>query len=203
MSWIVCTTGYGYPQNSDGSRSFGSQTFPEKTVARVLNEDEQWVLVEFIHKDERWFVDKAHTTPVEMKRDWWHESDPERICNTCIRLLPNSAFGKDNKRVDGTYQRRPACKECKKAITKKKKQTLTKSQADREPQHGDKWKCPVCQHVFIAGVTARVTQDHDHDTGKFRDFICDRCNSGMGRFRNGVDAMIHAAEYLEKHGATR
>ena len=201
--WMDCASGRGYPRTSSGSMAPAPQTFPENTVGLLHRTDEHWLLVEFVHKQEWWLVDRNEASSVDMSRQFWHESDPDRICNTCLRLLPKSDFGKDNKRADGTYQTRPACKQCKRAVTKNPKAALTEEEEARRPQHGHKWQCPVCQHVFIVGVTARVTMDHDHDTGAFRDFICDRCNTGMGRFRNGVDALIHVAEYLEGHGAKR
>jgi hypothetical protein len=39
--------------------------------------------------------------------------------------------------------------------------------------------------------------DHDHVTGAFRGFICDSCNTGMGKFRDNPDLMQRAIDYLK------
>ena len=38
--------------------------------------------------------------------------------------------------------------------------------------------------------------DHNHHTGNIREFICDSCNTGLGRFKNGKDCLKNAMEYL-------
>ncbi|MCY4265035.1 MAG: endonuclease domain-containing protein, partial [Gammaproteobacteria bacterium] len=50
----------------------------------------------------------------------------------------------------------------------------------------------------IVAVSVKLVLDHDHLTGHARDYICDSCNTGLGRFRNGVDFLFRAVEFLEK-----
>lgn len=59
-------------------------------------------------------------------------------------------------------------------------------------------KCPICQKRSIVGVTAKIVADHDHHTGDIRDFICDSCNTGLGRFKNGNDYLQNAINYLKE-----
>lgn len=42
--------------------------------------------------------------------------------------------------------------------------------------------------------------DHCHDTGKFRGWICDNCNLGIGRLNDNLEGVKKAVAYLEKHG---
>lgn len=42
--------------------------------------------------------------------------------------------------------------------------------------------------------------DHCHDTGKFRGWICDNCNLGIGRLNDNLDGVKKAVAYLEKFG---
>lgn len=42
--------------------------------------------------------------------------------------------------------------------------------------------------------------DHDHTTGKPRAWICDSCNTGLGRFKDNIDVIQNAIEYLQKYG---
>lgn len=45
--------------------------------------------------------------------------------------------------------------------------------------------------------------DHDHSTGALRDFLCSRCNIGLGQFRDNPELLIQAAAYLERHSAEK
>jgi hypothetical protein len=39
--------------------------------------------------------------------------------------------------------------------------------------------------------------DHDHESGRIRGLLCDRCNSGIARFREDPDVLRRALAYLE------
>jgi len=39
--------------------------------------------------------------------------------------------------------------------------------------------------------------DHDHTTGKFRGLLCHRCNTGIGNFKENIQSLKNAIEYLE------
>jgi hypothetical protein len=61
-------------------------------------------------------------------------------------------------------------------------------------------KCAICdvelvgkKHVFNAPAF-----DHDHLTGKFRGWLCDKHNRGLGCFNDDPQLMRKAIEYLEK-----
>lgn len=49
----------------------------------------------------------------------------------------------------------------------------------------------------ICGSMERICFDHDHKTGKFRGWICDRCNVVLGRVKDSKDLLIKLKEYLE------
>ena len=53
----------------------------------------------------------------------------------------------------------------------------------------------ICRQKF----TGRWSVDHDHATGKIRDFLCAGCNGGLGLFRDNPSFLRLAAAYLEKH----
>ena len=61
------------------------------------------------------------------------------------------------------------------------------------------WECPICKKKQIVEMMASPPRmDHDHATGKFRDWICDSCNTGLGRFKDDISTLNTAIEYLKK-----
>lgn len=59
--------------------------------------------------------------------------------------------------------------------------------------------CPICQKTTIVEVTANLVKDHDHHTGKGREWICDSCNTGLGRFKDDINLLKRAINYLKKY----
>jgi len=41
--------------------------------------------------------------------------------------------------------------------------------------------------------------EHDHRTGKPGGWICDSCNTGLGRFKDDVELLKSAIEFLKKN----
>lgn len=56
-------------------------------------------------------------------------------------------------------------------------------------------RCHICGEVEGAD---RLHMDHDHETGKFRGWLCSSCNHGLGRFRDSQELLTKALEYLRK-----
>ena len=61
-------------------------------------------------------------------------------------------------------------------------------------------KCAVCRVVFDYNAkTTTPTLDHAHDEpGKFRGVLCHRCNTGLGLFRDCVQFLQSAINYLKE-----
>lgn len=57
-------------------------------------------------------------------------------------------------------------------------------------------RCMICKESFISEKTTHV--DHDHKTGKIRDILCDTCNNGIGKFKDNIELMQNAINYLLK-----
>ena len=45
--------------------------------------------------------------------------------------------------------------------------------------------------------------DHDHITGKPRAWICDSCNTGLGRFKDDIATIENAIKYLKDRKTKR
>jgi len=49
-----------------------------------------------------------------------------------------------------------------------------------------------------AAMTGRLCVDHCHKTGKVRGLICNSCNIGLGVFKDNVEVLQRAIEYLKE-----
>lgn len=56
--------------------------------------------------------------------------------------------------------------------------------------------CENCNRAFKNGHDTHL--DHDHITGKFRGWLCNRCNRGFGYFGDTLEGMKQGVRYLER-----
>lgn len=121
-----------------------------------------------------------------------------KICNVCHILKTIVNFQKNQNGINNRPVRRPSCNDCRKIIDGVH---LCKNEKGR--MEGVKPKnlfcCPICGKYSIPGVTANIVIDHDHKNGTARQWICDSCNTGLGRFKDDVKILAKAIEYLEKY----
>ena len=59
-------------------------------------------------------------------------------------------------------------------------------------------KCHLCKASPLEGSSRapKLFVDHNHTTGKVRALLCHRCNTGIGYFREDIELMKRAIEYL-------
>lgn len=55
-------------------------------------------------------------------------------------------------------------------------------------------RCPICWQVNFNWHI-----DHNHETGKVRGVLCNKCNMGIGLFDEDPERLRDAADYLETH----
>jgi hypothetical protein len=75
------------------------------------------------------------------------------------------------------------CKDCKKI----QKRRLVQLHKEVPPPTG------ICQ---LCSKTAKLVLDHDHETGKFRGWLCNSCNVGLGNLGDNMAGLIRAMTYL-------
>ncbi len=122
---------------------------------------------------------------------------PKKICNICHKLLSTAEFAKNQNGKDNRSVRRPSCQECRKHlegvdVAPKVKQEWSKKKPTNVP-----FECPICGKRTIAGITSKVVLDHSHRTGEVRGWVCDSCNTGIGRFKDDVKLLERAMKFLE------
>jgi len=116
-----------------------------------------------------------------------------RECADCGLIKPVSEFGKNRTSTTGvsTY-----CRPCRGVRNERgrlmRQYGITEGGlADLRERQLD--RCALC------GDAAPGHLDHDHATGRGRALLCQRCNHGLGLFRERTELLRAAADYLEAH----
>mgnify|MGYP001605679604 CR=1 FL=1 len=58
-------------------------------------------------------------------------------------------------------------------------------------------QCEVCG-AFGGETKKHICYDHNHKTGEFRGWLCQRCNTALGMVKDNSDTLRALANYLEK-----
>lgn len=122
---------------------------------------------------------------------------PNKVCNVCHRYLPTTDFCKNQNGKGDRLIRRPSCNECRKIIDGINMTAKDKREWEKVKPNLEIFVCPICHKKTIPGLTSKVVLDHDHKTGRPRAWICDSCNTGIGRFKDDIDLLKNAIKYLE------
>ena len=122
----------------------------------------------------------------------------EKICNVCHRILPTSLFDLNQNGKGDRPVRRPSCSECRVKIDGVGIIAAEKKKWQQTKPHLTAFECPICRKVTIPGLNSKVVLNHDHSTGKVTGWICDSCNTGLGRFKDDVSILENAIAYLLK-----
>jgi hypothetical protein len=146
---------------------------------------------------------------------------PTKVCVDCKVEYPTESFEVNNKyhtkTGKTTYHRRNQCKKCRlryrrerhakiahlpEVKYKKRMQGLRERygiSAEQYLEIAEKQEnlCAICGNP--PGSQA-LSVDHDHETGEIRALLCAGCNLGLGWFRDNIEVMRQAIEYLRKHG---
>lgn len=67
-----------------------------------------------------------------------------------------------------------------------------------------KYVCAICGQKETA-IDSRYNKikllavDHNHETGQIRELLCNKCNHGLGCFKDNIDILNNAIKYLKEH----
>jgi len=128
-----------------------------------------------------------------------------KICSKCKINKNNSEFNKHSKTVD---KLQPYCKPCQKTTSheyhktkganKHLKLKYNISTADKEKMIASQgFACSICRNLFDNPRSTHL--DHCHTTNQIRGILCNRCNHGIGQFKDSPELLRFAAIYLEYH----
>lgn len=194
--WVECPHGQGR-RIENGLASDSITSFGEHSVGYVETTTETDVHVVLAKDHEMWAVPLSEVIDVDVTKTG--DKFDRKICNRCHCILPVDKFPVNQTNKHGPI-RRPTCVVCRTKIDNRHpKSQQAKQMMKKKPLKGTPFRCPICEKHSIAHVTAKIVADHDHRTGDIRDFICDSCNTGLGRFKNGRDCLRNALNYLKRH----
>ena len=123
-------------------------------------------------------------------------------CPDCGETKALDEFPRNKNSKDG---RHTYCKPCHNA---RGKETIERLHGNSRHYHlmrrygigADEFDELVRKQGGVCAICGRPDPehvDHDHDTGAVRGILCFNCNGGLGQFRDSVDALRAAADYLE------
>lgn len=169
----------------------------KRSVGLVKSISGEEITVFFIGKKITVKTDVKHVSYLDIKKTG--KPFPKKICNIC-HLLKDDIKEFDINQTDakGRKTTRPSCQECRIAIDGKPMMSEENRRLDNVAPK-DIFICPICNKTTIVGVTANLVKDHDHITGKGREWICDSCNTGLGRFKDDIKLLQEAINYLKKY----
>jgi len=128
-----------------------------------------------------------------------------KVCGSCQRSLPLSAFPNSYHRKDGTKNVFNKCKTCK-----SKETSLIEKIKNTTPSPPPEYECPICQRTQeeLLGSLSKNERhvghvkwnlDHNHETLEFRGWLCGKCNSALGWFNDDITLLHRAIDYLQNN----
>ena len=193
INWVVCRGNSGYLVNN-GLRERRKTAFDKDAIGQVKNIQGEEYEVWLIGCNQTFLVPSNEVEYIDITQTG--DRFNYKICNVCHCLKPIANFDKNQNNKRGVV-RRPSCTKCRSDIDKRApKSSQAKEMEKLKPQLGEPFSCPICKKRSIAYVTAKIVADHEHHTGNIRDYICDSCNTGLGRFKNGQNYLMNAVEYI-------
>tara|TARA_R110000824_G_scaffold334688_1_gene521275 strand:- start:300 stop:722 length:423 start_codon:yes stop_codon:yes gene_type:complete len=116
-------------------------------------------------------------------------------CNNCGFIWPKHYF---QHLSSGEIKRR--CRNCKNEQKK-----LVRYLKNTNTYPDEKYRCPICdrsiEELGRKGQTMLLTWvlDHCHASETFRGWLCFNCNTGLGAFKDNINNVGKAYEYLDNH----
>jgi hypothetical protein len=175
------------------------KTLAKNDVAYVLRKSGNSLYVLFLRENIEVTVDSKNVCSFDITKVG--DRFDKKICDRCCKLLDTKLYFSDNRlKKNNVITKRPSCKDCR-----KKKDGVSIKSKDREvweskrPKAYSLFTCPLCQKTTIVGLS-KVVLDHNHHTGKVRGFLCESCNTGIGRFDDDISLVKRAISWLAKEG---
>ncbi len=103
-----------------------------------------------------------------------------KICKICHEEKPITEFHKNGSWL------RPECADCCNAM---QRSYLKLRQAQKTPDFGTPCEC-------CGRTDEKLCWDHCHETKEHRGWLCNNCNTGIGKLGDNLEGVQRAMEYL-------
>ncbi len=121
-------------------------------------------------------------------------NEKDKKCSGCKKIKELNEFHKHKGRKGGVTD---YCKNCRNSRIISKRYNLTELELKALFEKHES-KCVICG-VHKQNVNKGLAVDHCHKTGKIRGILCGNCNNGIGRFKDSIELLIKATEYLKEN----
>ena len=127
-----------------------------------------------------------------------------KTCSRCKVSKPLSEYRKRSAAKDGHQSACKTCVDATKRVRPNYKEYETKLKRvygiDLDQYHSMLTKqggsCKICGTTDPSCGRTYFCVDHDHKTGKVRGILCNDCNTGIARFKDNIDFLQNAINYL-------
>ena len=145
-------------------------------------------------RNNRWYRDTRRKQGKDVRDLSW-VPDGFRWCPVCRHAVAHADYVRSSRTASGFGSR---CKSCHNATNKAAYRQRQYGMSDAEAgelraEQGD--RCAICKESDPRHL------DHDHRTGVVRGWLCQRCNHGLGLFRDDPGHLHAAAYYVAFHTA--
>lgn len=192
-----------------GKRQYARKAEIRDEVAATLTQKLCWRCRAVLPIDEfDWRADRSKGRKTACRG--CEDPNGTKRCRSCQQIKPKSEF---HKNIQGGYLHwQSDCKACQKGFMRKYRLAehygMTVEDYDRllVKQSG---KCAICDTPPADDGVLRVDHDHrccpgDKTCGKcVRGLLCDRCNRGLGYFRDDKQSLRTAIAYIERYELRR
>lgn len=150
----------------------------------LINQEEKWIDFDLCI---RFFIEETG------------DLHSHKICNRCYKHLNTSSHFEDNRvKSGGLITKRPSCRSCRDI---KNGVNISASERRiwnaRRPENNSIYECPICRKRLIVGVS-KIVLDHNHRDGSVRGWVCESCNTGIGRFDDDPEIIYQAIDWLRR-----
>jgi len=124
--------------------------------------------------------------------------EKKRVCKICkkekdINEFSIGQYGKNNRPLW-----RPSCKKClreSRNVNEEERKVFILN--NPRPSLGEKFKCPICEDEFVRKFFNDVSLDHNNKTGHIRGWLCNNCNTSLGKFKDNEVVLLRAIEWIK------
>lgn len=120
-------------------------------------------------------------------------------CKECVSIYRKTNYKKIQESSSAYYQKYKEKVNLKNRNNRLKKEYNVTQEWYEKTLEEQEGKCKICKSDNPGKGLKHFHIDHNHETGKVRGLLCHSCNTGLGLFKENVDLIQKAIEYVEKH----